>query len=203
VKIVLATKNPGKLKELTELAEGLADRLELVLAPDEFDPEETGATYLDNAIIKARAAAQMTNLISIADDSGLEVDAMDGRPGVHSARYCPGSDADRRQKLLKELASVPEGERQAQFVCWMAICDPSRGGSDQRESIIYKAEGILRGRIGFEERGTGGFGFDPIFYETDSDVTAAQLSAEEKNRKSHRGQAWRQVLLFLEKTLIR
>jgi len=198
VKIVLATKNPGKLKELTELAKGLADRVELVLAPEEFDPEETGATYLENAIIKATAAAGMTNMISIADDSGLEVDAMDGRPGVHSARYCEGSDGDRRKKLLNELASVPEGKRQAQFVCCMAICDPS-----QSESIIYKAEGIWRGRIGFEERGAGGFGFDPIFYETDSDVTAAQLPAAEKNRKSHRGLAWQQVLSFLEKTLIR
>lgn len=198
MKIVLATKNPGKLKELTEMAEGLADGIELVLAPDEFDPEETGSTYIDNAIIKAKAAAQMTNLISIADDSGLEVTAMDGRPGVHSARYCAGSDRDRRLKLLDELASVPEGRRQAQFVCWMAVCDPSKNGE-----IIYRSEGVWRGRIGFDERGEGGFGFDPIFYETDSDVTAAQLSADEKNRKSHRGQAWRQVLSFLEKTLIR
>lgn len=198
MKIVLATKNPGKLKELTELAEGLADSIELVLAPDEFDPEETGSTYLENAIIKATVAAQMTKLISIADDSGLEVDALDGRPGVHSARYCPGSDGDRRHKLLGELKDVPEGLRGAQFVCWMAICDP-----DKDNSIIYKSEGIWRGRIGFDERGTGGFGFDPIFYETDSDVTAAQLQAQEKNRKSHRGQAWRQVLAFLEKSLIR
>jgi XTP/dITP diphosphohydrolase len=198
VKIVLATKNPGKLKELTEMAEGLSEGIELVLAPDEFDPEETGATYIDNAIIKAKAAAQMTNMISIADDSGIEVAAMDGRPGVHSARYCEGSDRDRRLKLLEELADVPEGKRQAQFVCWMAVCDPS-----QSESIIYRSEGIWRGRIGFDERGAGGFGFDPIFYETDSDVTAAQLSADEKNRKSHRGQAWRQVLSFMEKTLIR
>jgi XTP/dITP diphosphohydrolase len=198
VKIVLATQNPGKLKELTELAGDLGDRIELVLAPKEFDPEETGATYLENAIIKATAAAQMTNLISIADDSGLEVDAMGGRPGVHSARYCEGSDRDRRLKLLDELKDVPEGKRGAQFVSWMAICDPG-----QNHSIIYKAEGIWRGHIGFDERGDGGFGFDPIFYETDSDVTAAQLPAAEKNRKSHRGQAWRQVLKFLKKTLIR
>lgn len=180
------------------MADGLADGIELVLAPDQFDPEETGATYIDNAIIKAKAAAEMTNMISIADDSGLEVTALDGRPGVHSARYCQGSDRDRRLKLLDELATVPEGKRQAQFVCWMAVCDPN-----QTDSVIYRSEGVWKGRIGFAERGEGGFGFDPIFYETDSDVTAAQLSAEEKNRKSHRGQAWRQVLSFLEKSLIR
>lgn len=201
MRIVLATKNPGKLKELNELAQGRLEGLELILAPDQFDPEETGTTYLENAIIKAREAARMTGLVSIADDSGIEVAALGGRPGIHSARYCEGNDRDRRLKLLDEMKDVPAGERQAQFVCWMAICDPNDKSQDQ--SIIYKAEGIWRGRIGFDERGAGGFGFDPVFYETDSDVTAAQLPAVEKNLKSHRGQAWREVLGFLEKTFIR
>lgn len=196
MKIVLATKNPGKLRELSEMAKELS-QIEFVMAPEDFDPEESGSTYIENAIIKATEAARATNLIAIADDSGLAVDAMDGRPGVHSARYCKGSDADRRKKLLRELADVPEARRQAQFVCAMAVCDP------KDLSIIYKVESYWRGRIGFEEKGDGGFGFDPIFYENNSDVTAAQLPAEEKNRKSHRGQAWRQVLDFLEKTFIR
>jgi XTP/dITP diphosphohydrolase len=196
VKIVLATKNPGKLRELSDVAESYAG-LEFVLAPDEFDPEETGSTYIENAIIKAKEAARMTNMVSVADDSGLSVDALGGRPGLHSARYCQGTDGDRRRKLLDEMKSIPEGERQAQFVCWMAVCDP------KDQSIIYRAEGVWKGRIGFDERGTGGFGFDPIFYENDSDVTAAQLPAVEKNLKSHRGQAWRQVLDFLEKRFIR
>ena len=172
-------------------------QFEFVLAPDEFDPEETGSTYIENATIKAIAAAKMTKLVSIADDSGLAVDALGGRPGVYSARYCEGDDGDRRRKLLQELKDVPEGERQAQFVCCMAVCAP------EDQSVIYSVESYWRGRIGFEERGSGGFGFDPIFYENNSDVTAAQLPAVEKNLKSHRGQAWRQVLAFLEKTFIR
>lgn len=198
MKIVLATKNPGKLKELSEMAKELAEtEFEFLLAPDEFDPEETGNTYLENAIIKATEAARMTNEFSVADDSGLAVDALDGRPGVFSARYCEGTDGDRRAKLLGELKDVPEGKRGAQFVCCMAVCDP------KDLTVIYTVETYWRGRIGFEERGSGGFGFDPIFYENNSDVTAAQLPAVEKNEKSHRGQAWRQVLAFMEKTFIR
>jgi len=196
VKIVLATKNPGKLRELSAMAEASPD-LEFLMAPAEFDPEETGSTYLENAVIKAKEAARMTNIISVADDSGLSVDALDGRPGVHSARYCEGTDADRTRKLLKELESVPEGERGAEYVCCMAVCDP------KDMSIIYQTECVWRGRLGFTEIGSGGFGFDPIFYENDSDVTSAQLPAVEKNLKSHRGRAWRQVLEFLEKTFIR
>ena len=196
MKIVLATKNPGKLRELSEMAEGRAG-LTFELAPLEFDPAETGSTYIDNAIIKATEAARLTNLVAVADDSGLEVASLDGRPGVHSARYCEGSDADRRHKLLTEMKAVPEGARQAQFVCWMAVFDP------RSQSVIYRSDGIWKGRIGFEERGSGGFGFDPVFYLENTDVTAAQLPAVEKNLKSHRGQAWTQVLDFLEKTFIR
>ncbi len=178
------------------MADGLKG-IEFELAPREFDPKETGSTYLENAVIKAREAAMMTKSIAVADDSGLEVDALGGRPGLHSARYCQGDDGARRHKLLDELKTVAEGERQAAFVCWMAVYDP------ERDSTIYTAEGIWRGRIGFEERGEGGFGFDPIFYMNNSDITAAQLPSQEKNLKSHRGQAWRQVLAFLEKTFIR
>lgn len=170
---------------------------EFVLAPDDFGPEETGTTYLENAIIKAVEAARMTKLVSVADDSGLAVDALNGAPGVFSARYSEGSDANGRRKLLEQLKDVPEGKRGAQYVCCMAVCDP------KDLQVIYTVETYWRGRIGFEERGTGGFGFDPIFYENNSDVTAAQIPAEEKNQKSHRGQAWRQVLAFMEKTFIR
>lgn len=171
--------------------------IEFDLAPAQFNPEESGSTYLENAVIKAREAAMMTKSIAVADDSGLEVDALGGRPGLHSARYCEGDDGARRHKLLHEMKDVPKGERQAAFVCWMAVFDP------EKNSTIYTAEGIWAGQIGFEERGDGGFGFDPIFYMNNSDVTAAQLSSQEKNLKSHRGQAWRQVLAFLEKTFIR
>ena len=197
MKIVLATKNRGKLRELSAMAEKLGDTaFEFLLAPDEFDPEETGTTYLENAVIKATEAARMTNMVSVADDSGLAVDALDGRPGVFSARYSGHDEAAGRRKLLAELEDVPEGKRGAQYVCCMAVCAPSP------LEILYTVETYWRGRIGVEERGSGGFGFDPIFYENNSDVTVAQLPTVEKNQKSHRGQAWRQVLDFLEKTFI-
>lgn len=202
MQVVLATGNPGKLRELQEIAlEVISDSasaggLELLLAPAGFNPEETGATYEENAILKAREAGQLTGKFCVADDSGIEVDALDGRPGLRSARYAPGSDANRRQKLLEELNGVPEGRRQARFVCQMAVWSPDTS------DIIYTAKGVWEGRIGFEERGTEGFGFDPIFYLTDTDKTAAELSAKEKNIHSHRGQAWRQVLGFFQKTFM-
>ncbi len=190
MKIVLATKNPGKLKELVEIAS--SSNIDLVLAPADFDPEETGSTFTENAIIKASTAAKMTGLLAVADDSGIVVDALDGRPGIHSARYCPGDDRDRRLKLLDEMKVVPEGRRQAAFVCAMAVCEPDG-------AVIFTSECTWRGRIAFDERGENGFGFDPIFYMEDADITSAQLSPERKNQLSHRGQAWRQVLAFLEK----
>ncbi len=189
MKIVLATKNPGKLKELRQLA-GDAPWLQLVLAPDEFHPEETGTSFQENAIIKARAAAALTGAVCVADDSGLVVEALAGRPGIHSARYCAGDDAARRGKLLAELAGVPEGKRAAAFVCNMAVSAPDG-------TILHTAEGRWPGRIGFQERGENGFGYDPVFCLPDRDLTAAELPAPEKNRLSHRGQAWRKVLEFL------
>lgn len=190
MKIVIATKNPGKLREFSQLA-GASDWLELVMAPPEFDPEETGSTFLENAIIKAREAARMTGMMSAADDSGLSVDALDGRPGVYSSRYSNGDEALGRSKLLKELEPVPEGKRTAAYVCAMAV-------SDDQGEILYSAEARWVGRIGYDERGSNGFGFDPIFYLADRDVTVAELPSDEKNTQSHRGQAWRQVLKFLE-----
>lgn len=194
-KVVLATKNPGKLRELKEMAEG-AISFDLILAPAQFDPEETGSTFEENAIIKATVAGDMTGNISVADDSGIVVDALGGRPGIYSARYSEGDEALGRRKLLNEMKEVPEGKRQAAFVCAMAVYDPAS------RSIIYKVECSWKGRLSFEERGQGGFGFDPIFLLADQDVTSAQLSSSDKNLKSHRGQAWRKVLEFLEKTFI-
>lgn len=202
MEVVLATGNPGKLKELKEIALDVAgnskavSELQLLLAPEGFNPDETGTTYEENAILKAREAGKLTGKISVADDSGIEVDALDGRPGLHSARYAPGNDANRRQKLLDELVGVPEGKRQARFICHMAVWSPDTN------DIIYTVRGVWEGRIGFEERGTEGFGFDPIFYLPDIDTTAAELPAKEKNIHSHRGQAWRQVLAFMEKTFM-
>lgn len=195
MRLVLASNNKGKLKELREIA-STSDWLELALAPDGFDPDETGSTYLENAIIKATEAGRMTGEMATADDSGLEVEALGGRPGLHSARYVEGSDRDRRLALLRELEGIPDGERGARFVCAMALYCP------RQNRIIFEAEGIFSGRIGFAEQGSGGFGFDPIFYPEDCDVTAAQISSQEKNLKSHRGQAWRKVIEFLEKNFI-
>jgi len=195
MRIILASNNQGKLKELKEIA-SKSNWLELALAPDGFDPDETGSTYMENAIIKATEAGRMTGEMATADDSGLEVEALGGRPGVHSARYVEGSDRDRRLAILRELEGVPEGERGARFVCAMALYCP------RQDRVLCEAEGILSGRIGFAEQGSGGFGYDPIFYLRDCDVTAAQISSQEKNLKSHRGQAWRKVIEFLEKNFI-
>src|SRR5438045_1562339 len=114
MRVVLATKNPGKLKELQELALD-APGLELILAPADVNPAETGTTVVENATIKAQAASKLTGLPAIADDSGLIVEALNGRPGIHSARYCEGTDADRRAKLLKEMADIPLDKREAAF----------------------------------------------------------------------------------------
>jgi len=190
MKVVLATTNPGKLKELTELA-AEETWLEFSMAPDGFQPKETGNTFVENAKIKAREAARATGLPAVADDSGLVVEALNGRPGIHSARYCEGSDEDRRKKLLEELAKVPDEKRQAAFVCAMVVCDPD--GTVAFSSIRY-----WEGRISQTEKGSNGFGYDAIFCPVNRSGTAAELSADEKNKLSHRGQAWKQVLAYLK-----
>ena len=191
---MLATKNPGKLKELKEIAHD-CEWLELLLAPDNFIADETGQTYLENAIIKAREAARLTGKLSLADDSGLEVFALDGRPGVHSARYAQGSDATGRSKLLNELKDIKE-DRKAQFVCVMVLWEP---GLDKP---LFHARGVWTGNIGFSEAGNLGFGYDPIFYPDETNLTAAQIPAAEKNLLSHRGKAWRNTLAYLKKNFI-
>ena len=187
--IILATRNQGKFKEFVELADA-TNGLFFEPMPDEANPIEIGSSFLENAIIKARVAAVVGKLPAVADDSGLEVDALGGAPGIHSARYAEGTDADRRRKLLSELESVPEENRLATFVCAMAVCSPDG-------TLLHTTEGRWRGRLGFEERGEGGFGYDPIFCLLDRDQTVAQLSSEEKHALSHRGQAWRLMLEFL------
>jgi XTP/dITP diphosphohydrolase len=190
MKIVLATTNPGKLKELKELA-AEEQWLELELAPEGFNPKETGQTFVENAKIKAREAARLTGKMSVADDSGLIVEALNGRPGIHSARYCEGTDADRRQKLLEEMKAVKEDRRQAAFMCAMVVCDPDG-------SVAYSTIRYWEGHIGQEERGNNGFGYDPIFYPRNYNKTAAELEPAEKSRISHRAQAWNQVVGFLK-----
>jgi XTP/dITP diphosphohydrolase len=189
MKLVLATKNPGKLKELKELA-GADDWLELQLAPAEFDPEETGKTFEENAILKASIAARMTGLMAVGDDSGIEVNALNGAPGIYSARYCVGTDADRRHKLLGALDSTDDNERGANFTCCMALCAASG-------EVMHTTTARWHGEIFRGERGNNGFGYDPIFFLPEFGLTAAELRSEQKNLISHRGQAWRAIVDYL------
>ncbi len=188
MKIVLATSNPGKLKEFQALSQ--SSHLELVLAPAGFNPEETGSTFIDNALLKAREAARLCQLPAIADDSGLSVEALDGRPGIHSARYCEGSDGDRRQKLLHELRDVPMSQRKAAFVCAIAFVQ-------NNGEVLFTCEQQWPGHIALSEMGSNGFGFDPVFVPLGYSITAAQMEPKEKNELSHRGQAWRRFLNHL------
>ncbi len=184
-RVVIATANPGKLREFVAL---LAHRGFEVLPQSDFgvvSPEETADTFAGNALIKARAAARASGLPAIADDSGLEVDALGGRPGVRSARYAgPGaSDRDNNALLLAELAGVPDAGRAARYRCVVAWV------RDADDPSPLFGEASWEGRIGTEERGTGGFGYDPLFIVAGTTRTAAQMSAEEKNRASHRARA--------------
>ena len=189
---VLATGNPGKLAELQRLLRGTGIEIR---PQSDFDlpaVEETGLTFVENALLKARAAAAV-GYPAIADDSGLAVDALDGRPGVYSARYSgPGATDDANiDKLLDELDGVPDAERGAAFHCVACFVEP---GSD--DALL--AHGSWRGRIAQQRQGGGGFGYDPVFIDTELGVAAAELSSEEKNRRSHRGQALAELVSLLQ-----
>jgi len=181
---VLATGNAGKLREMRAILAGHG--LEVV-AQSELaieSPPEDGASFLENALIKARHAAALSGLPAIADDSGIEVEALGGRPGLRSARYAgsPADDRANNARLLAELAGVPRSRRGARYRCAIAFVRTASDG----QPVVAEAE--WRGRIGFEPHGAGGFGYDPYFIVADG-RTAAELPAEEKNRVSHRGQA--------------
>ena len=182
MRLLLATHNRGKRKEWRALLAGLA--LEILL-PDDVglhqDVEETGATYTENALLKARTLAAASDLPTLADDSGLEVDALDGAPGIRSARYKLGSDEVRYRALLRALEGVPPAERGARFRCVAALVL-----SDGRH---FTTEGVCEGVITRAPQGEGGFGYDPVFYLPDRGKTMAQWSSEEKNRLSHRAGA--------------
>jgi len=194
LKVILATKNPGKLRELFELA-GEDSGLELELAPESFGPEETGTTFIENAVIKAEAAAHMTKTLSLGEDSGIAVDALNGAPGVYSARYCEGTDRDRTLKLLKEMSAVPDGERGAEYVCAMALVAADG-------TLLHVSEGKWNGEIARKESGENGFGYDPIFFLPDIGKTSADISRQEKNERSHRAKAWHKMLKFIANELV-
>ena len=183
-KVVLATGNPGKVREIQRI---LGDLGVAVVPQSEFgvsDAEESGTSFVENALIKARHASVMTGLPAIADDSGLVVDALDGRPGVYSARYsgADASDESNIDKLLRELLGVPGEKRTAAFHCCAVFVS-----ADDTTSLV--AEGQWAGRILEQRRGTGGFGYDPIFFDPECGRTAAELGPELKNARSHRGKA--------------
>jgi guanylate kinase/non-canonical purine NTP pyrophosphatase (RdgB/HAM1 family) len=186
-KAVLASGNPGKLREMTAVLRPLGFELIAQSALGIESPPETGSTFLENALIKARHAARVSGLPALADDSGIEVDALEGRPGVRSARFAGegASDADNLHKLLAELHDVPAEFRQARYHCVIAFVRRH----DDPQPIL--AHGTWEGRIALEPRGSGGFGYDPIFLPADAHGTAAQLDPAEKNEISHRGQALR------------
>jgi XTP/dITP diphosphohydrolase len=182
MRLIVATSNPGKLQEMQAY---LTDPgLELILKPPGLDVEETGKTFLENACLKASQVAQAIGEWAIADDSGLQVDALHGAPGIYSARYGT-SDQNRIDRLLSELGDKPD--RAAQFVCAIAIARPDG-------AIILQTEGICPGEILHAPQGKGGFGYDPIFYVPEQQMTFAEMPAEVKHRVSHRGLAFAQLL---------
>lgn len=192
--VVLASSNPGKLREISELTQGLKLK---ILPQSEFniaDAEESGLTFVENAILKARNAAHYSGLPALADDSGLEVDALHGTPGIYSSRYAGigASDADNVGKLLADLVAVPEYRRSARFQCIMVYMAHA---SDPTPVIC---QGTWEGSILFAPRGTNGFGYDPIFYVPTHHCSSAELPAEVKNLLSHRGQALRKMVEQLQ-----
>lgn len=183
---MLATGNAGKVREINQLLAGLA--IEAVAQTEYQVPEieETGSTFVENAILKARQAAQHTGLPAIADDSGLEVDALQGAPGIYSARYAgSGGDRANNDKLLAALAAVPDPQRTARFQCVMVYL------AHAADATPIICQGTWAGRILAIARGRNGFGYDPIFYVPTHDCSAAELAPEVKNQLSHRGQALR------------
>jgi XTP/dITP diphosphohydrolase len=190
VKLLFATRNEGKVAELRALVGDLVEVVSLDDLPKMPEVEEDGTTFEQNARKKAVACAEASRLPSLADDSGLCVDALGGAPGVHSARYAEGSDLDRCLALLQALKDVPDEQRGACFRCVLCLAFP--------DGRTLFAEGELRGRIGRAPRGQGGFGYDPVFEVDPSGRTAAELTREQKGALSHRGQAFRALKPRLE-----
>jgi XTP/dITP diphosphohydrolase len=199
-RILLATANPGKLSELRALLPPTVTVLGLRDVDDYVSLPETGATFEDNALLKARQAAEETGIVALADDSGLEVDALNGMPGVLSARWSGthGDDAANNALLLAQIGDVPDDRRGAAFVSAVALVTP-----DGREDVV---RGRWPGRILREPRGTGGFGYDPLFVPAECDAdgsrrTSAELTPEQKNALSHRGRALRAMLPAIREAL--
>lgn len=189
MKLLFATRNPGKITELQAMVGSLFEIVSLDAFPDVKEVEETGGSFEENAKLKATRYAKATGVMALADDSGLTVDALGGKPGVQSARYVEGTDQDRVNAVLKEMEHVADEERGAAFVCVLCLATP--------EGKAWTSTGELRGILTWAPRGKGGFGYDSIF-EVGGGKTTAELSPEAKSRISHRGQAFREMLPRLE-----
>lgn len=186
-KIVFATKNKNKLLEVQKMLENT--NIEILGMEGEFSPEETGETFEENAFIKAYEAAIIMNLPALADDSGIVVDALDGRPGVRSSRYAE-TDEKRNNKLLLEMKNIEAQHRSARFVCSMVIAAPTG-------EKLFSTTQTCEGQIAFSPSGCHGFGYDPVFYLPEKNATMAELTMEEKNKISHRGKALRKTAQWL------
>jgi len=194
-KLLIATNNPGKIREAKKLLRDLP--LEMVgledIAPG-FDIKETGSSFRENAVLKAKASFSKTGLLTIADDSGLEVDALDGKPGVYSARFFGDVTQEEKNKgILRLMKNVPKHKRQARFIIAMAIAIAGRD--------IRIVEGVMEGEIALKAKGKNGFGYDPIFIPQGFTKTNAQLTIEEKNKISHRGKALKKTRKILKEIL--
>ena len=187
-KIIFATGNAGKMKEIREILKDLdAEVLSMKEAGVEAEIVEDGKTFEENALIKAKTVCKLTGKIALADDSGLEIDYLNKEPGIYSARYM-GEDTSYRIKnanLIERLEGVPDEKRTARFVCAIAAAFP--------DGTVKTVRGTMEGRIGYEETGENGFGYDPIFYLPEYGCSSAELSMEEKNKISHRGKALRAI----------
>ena len=188
MKIVLASSNKHKVQEINDIVKSLNMNVEFILPPDNFDPVENGTTFEENSYIKAIEAWKLSGNWTLADDSGLCIDALGGKPGIYSARYAETPEL-RIERVLKELDGIKD--RNAHFCCSMTLINPLG-------KIAYKVQGICEGSIIQEVRGTNGFGYDPIFLVKGDTRTMAELSEEEKNRVSHRSIALKHVLEYLQ-----
>ncbi len=193
-RIIFATGNKDKLREIREiLGDSEYEVVSMKEAGYDIDIDETGTTFEENAIIKAEAIAKASGCLTLADDSGLEIDAMDKQPGIYSARFL-GHDTDYNYKnnyILKQLEGVPKEKRTARYACAVAAVWP-----DGRRAAVTE---YFEGRIGYEQKGSNGFGYDPIFYVPEFGKYAAELTPDEKNSVSHRGKALRAIKKYLEK----
>ena len=188
IKILIGTKNEGKIREITRIVNLPWVQWQTFQEyPDFPDIEETGNTYEENAILKAKITSDKYSLPVIADDSGLEVDALGGKPGIYSSRFSGEDSNDQKniEKLLSLLKDVPEEERTTRFRCYAVLFVPEEG--------ILSTEGVCEGKIGFKPEGSKGFGYDPVFIPEDYEKTMAMLSINEKNRISHRSKAFRRL----------